>query len=263
METLERPEGAEVWEIQLHDPNLRAAGLGIRCCLAAYRLTKDLKYIDQARYWATISLPFIYWWSYPDWPLMFGSTVSVLGHEWWPGRPVQWVGLEFATALFDLAEMEESLGKLTFPWGMTALYIAEAGHRWQYDEGEQLGLYPDFMQTGSKTPGGPGINPLIIVKHFVRMLGEDESWTTSTATLAGKEVRWTTSAKVTDAAPLADGGLKLVLEKPQPQSYLVLLAGLGKPTGVTCAGAEVPEVGQFDDAVPSGWLYVPDRACCL
>ncbi len=248
--TLARPEGAEVWEIPLHDPNLRAAGYAIRCTLAAWRLTHKQTYLDQARYWAWVSLPFCYWWNYPDWPLMRYSTVSVLQHPWWPGRPVQWVGLQYAQALYDLAEVDDS-----FCWRTVAEGITRAGTWWQATSGRRLGTYPDFYDTATRAPGGPGLNPTLILANLFTELGVSPEPKTRIIETSQGKVRLTAAAAL-DQPRFSNGKLTFGVRSRLDSPCLVGVAGLPKPSRIICDTHLVPEVEAFEDAAPLQWRWL-------
>ncbi len=155
LDTQIRPEGAQVWELQLHVPDVLASARIIPCYLAAYELLGDKHYLDEAVKWAYRGLPFIYFWEAPDRPIMPYGSIPVFGATWytggWFGRIVQWNGLEFADALVDLAEHDDSLDWRKIAEGITISaiqqtrpldydsyllkdYIPDCGH---------IGMYPD------------------------------------------------------------------------------------------------------------------------
>ncbi|MBW3624965.1 MAG: hypothetical protein KY468_16325, partial [Armatimonadetes bacterium] len=143
METLPRPEGSQVWEVPLHVPDILAAGHGVRAYLAAYRVTKDPHWRDQAVRSAKSGLPFLYTWSAPRRPVMRYGSVPVYGTSWhvlpWYGLLVQWNGLAYAAELPDLARVDDSL-----PWRQIAEGVTACGIRQQQKEGEPMyGLYTD------------------------------------------------------------------------------------------------------------------------
>lgn len=140
-----RPQGAENWEVPLACPNLRAAALATRCYLYGYLLTGKNHYLEKARFWATTGLPFIYMWNTQDRPIMRYGSISVMGttlhtHTWF-GRPVQWVGLVYASALVELAPYDDS-----FPWRKVAEGLLTCAMQMQKTEADicgHIGFYPD------------------------------------------------------------------------------------------------------------------------
>ena len=65
-----RPEGAQVWELPLHCPDLLAAAWAEQCYLEAYWLTGEKHDAERAQWWALSGLPFVYLWASPDRPVM-------------------------------------------------------------------------------------------------------------------------------------------------------------------------------------------------
>jgi len=113
LDTQIRPEGAQVWELQLHVPDVLASARIIPSYLAAYELLGDKHYLDEAVKWAYRGLPFIYFWQAPDRPIMPYGSIPVFGATWftggWFGRIVQWNGIDYADALLELAKYDDSL----------------------------------------------------------------------------------------------------------------------------------------------------------
>jgi len=155
LDTQVRPEGAQVWELQLHVPDVLASARIIPCYLDAYELLGDKRYLDEAVKWAYRGLPFIYFWEAPERPIMPYGSIPVFGATWyvggWFGRIVQWNGLEYADALVDLAKFDDSLDWRKIAEGITISaiqqtrpvdhdsyplkdYIPDCGH---------IGMYPD------------------------------------------------------------------------------------------------------------------------
>ena len=107
-----RPEGAQVWELDLHVPDVLAAAHAVRCNVAAYKITRDEQYRRAAARWAYRGLTFIYLWNPPDRPIMRYGSIPVLGATWyrggWYGRIVQWNGIAYAEGLLDLWDIDKS-----------------------------------------------------------------------------------------------------------------------------------------------------------
>lgn len=138
------PRGSQVWEIPLHAPDILASAHACSAFLWAYRLTGDRSYLDDAVYWAKTGLPFVYFWQTPEKGLepMRGGTIPIFGATFyvgsWFGRLVQWCGLEYASVLLDLAEIDQS-----FDWRGVARDITVSGWRQQQSKEGYQGLYPD------------------------------------------------------------------------------------------------------------------------
>jgi len=138
------PRGSQVWEIPLHAPDILASAHCCEAFLWGYRLTGDRSYLADAVYWAKTGLPFVYFWQTPEEGLepMRGGTIPIFGATFysgsWFGRLVQWCGLEYAKALLDLAEFDDS-----FVWKRVANDITVSGWRQQQTKDGYQGLYPD------------------------------------------------------------------------------------------------------------------------
>ncbi len=163
LDTQIRPEGAQVWELQLHVPDVLASARIVPCYLAAYELTGDKAHIEKAVTWAYRGLPFIYLWGAPDRPIMPYGSIPVFGCTWykggWFGRIVQWNGLEFASALLRLSQYDDSLDWRKIAEGIIISavqqtrpldhesyslkdYVPECGH---------IGMYPDAYTAATGT----------------------------------------------------------------------------------------------------------------
>ncbi|MCP4224449.1 MAG: hypothetical protein GY773_14000, partial [Actinomycetia bacterium] len=112
-------------EVPVIHGDLWPAAWAIRSYVEGYRVTGDLRYLEKAREWAFKGVPFVYTWSHPDRPVMPYSTISVMGTScWtfsWAGIPVQWVGLDYAASLLELAAIDDS-----YPWAEIADGIGRA-----------------------------------------------------------------------------------------------------------------------------------------
>jgi hypothetical protein len=155
------PRGAQTWEMPLHTPDILASAYLIRCYILGYEMTGNPHYLEQAEYWAWTGLPFIYLENPTDGEVGAYATIAVLGAtNWeapvWFGQPVQWCGLVYSSALFDLAAYRGN-----GPWKTLAKGIAQTGLRMSFplSDPERQGLLPDFYHLRAQTPDGPAINP--------------------------------------------------------------------------------------------------------
>ena len=98
-------------------------------------------------------------------PYMLYASIPVFGATWfahsWFGVAVQWNGLDYAYALFDLAKYDDS-----FPWeqiarGLTvsALYQQETSERY-------TGLYPDSYNFMDRTTSAWKLSPALIIRNL-------------------------------------------------------------------------------------------------
>ncbi|NQT03799.1 MAG: hypothetical protein HQ580_17360 [Planctomycetes bacterium] len=162
------PRGAQTWEVPLHTPDILASAYMIKAYTLGYIISGREKYLEQARYWAWTGVPFVY--LYPPTSGRVGpySTIAVLGAtNWraplWLGRPVQWCGLVYCSALQMLSEYDKK-----GPWGKIAKGITIAGLQmsWPVTDKERQGLLPDFFDLGAQIADGPAINPGTVQAHI-------------------------------------------------------------------------------------------------
>jgi len=157
------PRGAQTWEVPLHTPDILASAHMVRAYTLGYIISGEETYLEQARYWAWTGVPFVY--IHPPTPGRVGSyaTIAVLGAtNWkaplWLGRPVQWCGLVYASALHLLAQYDPD-----GPWEKIAKGITATGLQmtWPPSDRQRQGLLPDFFDlTSPKWPPAPAIlNP--------------------------------------------------------------------------------------------------------
>ena len=113
-----------------------------------YTVSGREQYLEQARYWAWTGVPFVYLQPPTSQPVGSYSTIAVLGAtNWkaplWLGRPVQWCGLVYASALHLLSECDPQ-----GPWEDIANGITTVGLNmtWPRTDRERQGLLPDFTE---------------------------------------------------------------------------------------------------------------------
>lgn len=125
MDQFLKPAGAQIGEVPLVHADPWAVAWAIRAYVEGYRISGDRHHLAKARDWAFMGIPFMYTWSHPDRPVMAYSTIGVMGTScWtgsWAGMAVQWVGLDYAASLLDLADVDDS-----YPWAEIADGIARA-----------------------------------------------------------------------------------------------------------------------------------------
>jgi len=152
------PRAAQVWEVPAHTPDILASGRTVDAYLAGYRLTGEREYLDDAIYWARTGLPFVYVWAPADQPLVQGTTIPVFGATSyvlsWFAVAVQWNGLCYSQALYDLAEYDQS-----FPWKKVADNILVSGMYQQATEGDRLAQWPDAVNLIKGRKGLHGQTP--------------------------------------------------------------------------------------------------------
>jgi hypothetical protein len=168
------PRGAQTWEIPLHTPDILASAYIVKSYALGYAITGKKEYLDQARYWAWTGVPFVY--LRPPAPGGVGnySTIAVYGAtNWespnWIGLPVQWCGLVYASALYQLARYD-SAG----PWERIAKGITATGLLMSYPVSDAAsgGLLPDSYNLKPQTRNGPDINPGTVQSHIAELYGK-------------------------------------------------------------------------------------------
>lgn len=152
------PRAAQVWEVPVHTPDIYASAQAMRAYLAGYRLTGEQQYLDDAVYWARTGLPFVYVWHSEDQPDMLGATIPVFGATHyvlsWIAVAVQWNGLGYSAALYELADLDDS-----FPWRTVADNILRSAMYQQVEEGPRFGQWPDAVNFITPRPGLYGQTP--------------------------------------------------------------------------------------------------------
>jgi len=248
------PRGASMWECPQYQPDILAAALAIKAYCESYRLTGDDEHLAHARYWAWTGLPFLYTWQLDDYPTMLYNSIGVMGSTYythsWIGRPVVWMGLDYAYALQDLAEFDDS-----FPWLKIAQGITNSAMWQQYADGPSKGCYPDSWEMATNTPNPADISPLLIMTNEFRLRGL--SLETRGVRIDGVEppvfVNAGTDIQVTDDG-LADGRLAYALDGVAAFPAHVVIAPVALPAQVEGAGARVTSSDELA-AVGDGWLY--------
>lgn len=167
------PRGAQTWEVPLHTPDILASAHMVRAYTLGYMISGEEKYLEQAKYWAWTGVPFVY--IHPPTPGRVGSyaTIAVLGAtNWkaplWLGRPVQWCGLVYASALHFLSPSDPD-----GPWEKIAKGITATGLQmsWPPSDRERQGLLPDFFDLRAQIAAGPAINPGTVQAHLPELYG--------------------------------------------------------------------------------------------
>jgi len=164
------PRGAQTWEIPLHTPDILASGLLAKAYTLGYVISGREDYLEQARYWAWTGVPFVYLANPTAGAVGPYATIPVLGATAWQGswfgRPVQWCGLVYASALYQLSEYNPQ-----GPWRQIASGITAAGLQmaWPVDDADRQGLLPDYFLLESQQREGPAINPGTTQAHVAEL----------------------------------------------------------------------------------------------
>ncbi len=166
------PRGAQTWEIPLHTPDILASGRLARAYVLGHIITGREDHIEQARYWAWTGVPFVYLVNPTEGPIGPYATIPVFGAtNWkgsWFGRPVQWCGLVYASALHLLNQYDPD-----GPWLQIAKGITASGLQmtWPPEDPDRVGLLPDYIRLESQNRDGPAINPGTTQAHVSELFG--------------------------------------------------------------------------------------------
>ena len=168
------PRGAQTWEVPLHTPDILASAHMVKAYTLGYMISGRREYLDQARYWAWTGVPFVYLHPPTSGRVGVYSTIAVLGAtNWraplWLGRPVQWCGLVYCSALHLLSEYDPN-----GPWKKIAKGITITGLQmsWPLSDKERQGLLPDFFDLRAQVAAGPAINPGTVQAHLAELYGK-------------------------------------------------------------------------------------------
>jgi len=168
------PRGAQTWEVPLHTPDILASAHMVKAYTLGYMISGRREYLDQARYWAWTGVPFVYLQAPTSGRVGAYSTIAVLGAtNWkaplWLGRPVQWCGLVYCSALHMLSEFDPD-----GPWEKIARGITVTGLQMSWPQTDKLrqGLLPDFFDLTAQIAAGPAINPGTVQAHLAELYGK-------------------------------------------------------------------------------------------
>ena len=158
------PRGAQTWECPLHTPDILASAQMVRAYTLGFELTGQNHWLDEARYWAWTGLPFVYLVNPTEQPIGLYSTIAVFGAtQWkapvWFGLPVQWCGLVYADALYQLARQDPQGIWKKLADGIT---ISGMQQSWPPEDKRYKGLLPDSFVLREQKRNGPAINPATV-----------------------------------------------------------------------------------------------------
>ncbi len=280
------PRGAQVWEVPLEVPDIRAAALAVEAYRIGYQLTGKRDHLEQARYWAYSGLPFILSWPAPhDRQALFVmtskdrvnraefgaipaaelyiephrqitpyATIPVLGSSFyvvnWFGTVVQWCGMEWAYKVIELGDFlpDPLLRKI-------AEGVILSGRQQMFDREPMVGLYPDAWPLITNRPGGALICCDLILRGL-RAQRAIPSWSnTWTRVVAAPSGRihvsgWGDPKRCTHA----DGTLHVEVDFAPTKANELLVARASRPATVRVTGRALQQ-----GAGPTSWRYEPDR----
>jgi hypothetical protein len=241
------PRGAQTWEVPLHTPDILASAHLVRAYVRGYELTGEKHFLDMARYWAWTGVPFIYLRNPTSKPVGPYSTIAVLGATGWRapvwfGQPVQWCGLVYADALYQLLPHDPA-----GPWKKLADGITVAGiqHTWTQSDKERQGLLPDYYLLRQQISAGPAINPGTLQVNAVRLFNKPALY--DFRALRQSSLLVHAPGAISDIRDSTEGARFKVNGWPQ-KPYFVLINGLKKSPHIRISGQVIALTAphQFD-----------------
>ncbi|MEW6355709.1 MAG: hypothetical protein AB1696_05250 [Planctomycetota bacterium] len=256
MERFDVPRAAQVWEVPVHTPDVLAAALASHAYLEGYRITEEKHYLAESVRWARAGLPFIYFWNVEEFPFMRYASIPVFGATWyqgsWIGRPVQWNGLEYAHALFDLAEHDDS-----FPWRKVAEGITiSALYQQSTDKDKDYALWPDSISAIDAKKSAWVFAPHQILTCIFKMLGRPYEPTTVVVQSPNGRIHITSSARV-DAVDFNGEKLAFRLCAEDAGAYYTTISPIAPPTKIVRDGEVLPSGEAADQDDVDGCRYTP------
>jgi len=245
------PRGAQTWEVPLHTPDILASAYMTRAYCLGYILSGRQEHLDQARYWAWTGVPFVYLVNPTEGEVGRYATIPVFGAtDWqgsWFGRPVQWCGLVYASALHLLSQHDPA-----GPWDRIAKGITLTGLQmcWPITDEARQGLLPDFYHLKGQVSDGPAINPGTTEAHLAEAFGTGRMY--DLRRLAGRGWLVHAPCRILDVSQSADA-VTLCVEgwgaSGSDRPYHVLVSGIrGKPGTVDRCRSSGPEQDRFEPA---------------
>lgn len=256
MRRFQVPRAAQVWEIPVHTPDLLASAIASRAYLEAYRITGQKEHLDESVRWARTGLPFLYVWNTEEFPFMRYASIPVYGATWfrgsWFGRPVQWNGLEYADALFDLSEHDQS-----FPWHKIAEGITiSALYQQSTDKEKNYALWPDSISAIDAKKSAWVFAPHRILSCIAKVLGSPYSPATAILQAEGGRLHITSPARILE--PVLDAGkLAFRMDLAAGSGYYTSIAVLERPTNVLMDKTEIPYAPKLEESDAAAWRYTP------
>lgn len=252
------PRGAQTWEVPLHTPDILASAYMVKAYTLGYIISGKEAYLDQARYWAWTGVPFVYLVNPTEGEIGPYATIAVLGAtNWqapsWFGRPVQWCGLVYASALHLLSRYDSGL------WEQIAKGITATGLQmsWPASDTKRQGLLPDVFELRPQLSDGPAINPGTVEAHVPELFNQGRLY--DVRKLAGKGWFLHAPCAVRDLRETTDG-VTFTVDGWGRNPYYVLLAGVDrKPAAVTTAAIAVGPVAQPPAASDAQVHFNPDQ----
>ena len=256
------PRGAQPWEMPLHTPDIMASANLARAYALAHLLKPDPAYLREARHWAYTGLSMVYLvpppFDFPPdvQPVGRYATCAVMGAtHWkqpnWIGRPVQWCGLVYSAALWELARIES--GDAAAFWRKLAAGVTASGVRQTHtaDDPDFIGLLPDSWNLGAQARYPVPINPGTVQENLAESL--DRPYYAVRRLAGGALIHVPGAAK-----SLSDTELRCEIEGWPESPFQVVVTRAKKPAAVTFAGQ--PAEHLYDAAHRALTVTLPARA---
>ncbi len=242
------PRGAQTWEAPLHTPDILASANMVRAYALGYVISGREKHLEQARYWAWTGVPFVYLQPPTSQPVGSYSTIAVLGAtNWkaplWLGRPVQWCGLVYGSALHRLSKYDPA-----GPWKKIANGITATGLQmtWNLEDQERQGLLPDFYDLREQIGAGPAINPGTVQAHLAELFGNGTIYDMERL----RDRRWFIHAPCITSNIREDGdSASVTTDGWGDKSYHVLISGVEQEPGKVSVRKLGEDPGEFEPAI--------------
>lgn len=258
------PRGAQTWEVPLHTPDILASAHLVRAFVRGYELTDESRYLESARYWAWTGIPFVYLVPPTAHPIGLYGTTPVLGAtNWeapnWIGLPVQWCGLVYADALYDLAYWDKGGIWERIANGIVLSGIQQTWPRYNGKEGSdkaRQGLLPDSFNLTGQIRNDVAINPATLQTPFAQMTGKP----IYTAWRFGLNGQFVHAPGAISAVPGLGSGLRFAVDSRLTEPYQILLTGVFEANirEVRVNGRPTPYLYDFRE----GRLLIPTRGKC-
>jgi hypothetical protein len=251
------PRGAQTWEVPLHTPDVLASAYLVKAYTLGYLLSGEQEHLEQARYWAWTGVPFVYLYNPTARQIGPYATIAVLGAtNWqapvWFGRPVQWCGLVYASALHLLSRHDANEPWLQIARGITATGLQMS---WPVTDPKRQGLLPDVFELRPQHRDGPAINPGTVQAHVPELFGQGTLY--DVRKLGGRHVFTHAPGTIRDVEERPDSAV-FVVEGWRGRSCHVLVSGLTtRPSAVTVRPAD--DAGGFHVATEPEMQFDPEQ----
>lgn len=249
MERFRVPRAAQVWEVPVHTPDVLASAHAVIAYLEAYECDGNPRWLDRAVYWARTGLPFIYLWDDPAQPFLRYASIPVFGATLfqgsWFGRPVQWNGLDYAEALWQLARHDDSR-----PWTRIAEGIVVSAMHQQAASGDDIALWPDSIGAIGGDKSAWVFAPVMVNRGTYRLLGRDAVPRTISLGTGAERIRVTALGDSLRSASWDGGDVQVDLEFAPRGRGSVLITNTTEPAEVLLDGQPLPRGRDWP-----GWSY--------